>query len=128
MQCVCGSFLPSEMCCQQYIDGAADPPTAEALMRSRYTAFVQKNAQYIYQTYASEWRRQHQLGNVERGMGDVSWVGLEIVAIYEGGRQNQTGEVEFLAHYEVNGQPMTLHERSLFVREGGRWRYLREKG
>ena len=96
-------------------------------MRSRYTAFTQKDAQYIYQTYASKWKSTHQLSDIERGMGEVSWIELEIVAVFEGQQRDQTGEVEFLAHYEVDGQPMTLHERSLFIREDGHWRYLQAK-
>ena len=45
--CVCGSMKNSELCCAQYIDGEESAPTAESLMRSRYTAYTQGNIDYI---------------------------------------------------------------------------------
>jgi SEC-C motif domain protein len=126
-QCPCGSMLLSSMCCQQYISGERDAPTAEALMRSRYTAFTQQNANYLFQTFASEWRKGKAVADLKQGLGELTWTGLEVTGIFEGGRQHQTGEVEFLAHYQIKGQSMTLHERSLFIREEGNWRYLKAK-
>ena len=96
-------------------------------MRSRYAAFVLRDANYLFDTYASAWRKGKQVETLKDGLDNVLWTGLEVVGIFEGGRQHETGEVEFVAHYEINGQPMTLHERSLFIRENGLWRYLSAK-
>ena len=126
-QCLCGSLLPSELCCEQYVSGAKSAPTAEALMRSRYTAFAQRNAQYLFNTFSKDWREGKTVEEMQKGLSDVHWTGLEIIAIFEGRQQHQTGEVEFVAHYTHQGQSYTLHERSLFVREDGEWRYLRAK-
>ena len=115
------------MCCIQYIRGQQQAPTAEALMRSRYTAFTLCDADYLFQTYAREWQQGKDVALLKEGLGQVTWTGLEIIGIREGGRQHQTGEVEFVAHYEVGGRAMTLHERSLFIRENGLWRYLKAK-
>jgi SEC-C motif domain protein len=122
-QCQCGSMLPRNMCCELYITGQMAPPTAEALMRSRYTAYTLGNSQYIFDTYVSEWKKERTIESFTKDFSELSWTGLEIIGIFEGGRQHETGEVEFVAHYEWNGQQMTVHERSLFYREDGLWRY-----
>ena len=54
--CPCGQGLPYEACCGRYIDGAAAAPTAEALMRSRYTAYVRGAGSYVAETWADETR------------------------------------------------------------------------
>ena len=126
-QCVCGSLLPADLCCLQYITGEKKAPTAEALMRSRYTAFYRRDAQYLFDTYASEWQEGKDVEDIAKHFGPVTWIELEIIGIFQGGRQHDTGEVEFVAHYELDGHPFTLHERSEFQREQGEWRYVRAK-
>ena len=50
MTCPCGSGKPLSACCGPYLEGKEDPPTPEALMRSRYTAYTQGNLDYIEKT------------------------------------------------------------------------------
>jgi len=54
----------------------------------------------------------------------VRWTGLEVLATSGGSLLATEGTVEFRAHYVVAGRAGAQHERSRFVREGGRWRYL----
>ncbi len=124
--CVCGSLLPEKKCCMQYIGGSEHPPTALALMRSRYTAFAKGEVDYLYNTYVNEWKANHPYTDFSNAFEQVQWKELEIVGVREGGIQSDTGEVEFVAHYQHRGADLSLHERSSFRREGDdrAWRYV----
>lgn len=122
--CVCGSLLPESSCCSQYIDGTNVPPTALALMRSRYTAFAKGKVDYLYHTYVSDWQASHPFEKFKNTFEQMSWIELEIVGVQHGGIKEEKGEVEFVAHYEFRGANLSLHERSSFRREEGDWRYV----
>ena len=126
-QCPCGSFLPEEMCCLPIVEGKKQAGTALVLMRSRYSAYVWGNAEYIFDTYAKEWRQDKDRQKWLASFQQIIWEELEIISIFEGGVQDETGEVEFVAHYRMNDYPLTLHERSLFHRENGVWVYVQAK-
>ena len=48
--CPCGSGSSLNACCKPVIDGTAKAPTAEALMRSRYTAYTLQDINYLAST------------------------------------------------------------------------------
>ncbi|MCG8616638.1 MAG: SEC-C domain-containing protein [Desulfobacterales bacterium] len=119
--CPCISGRPYTRCCGPYLAGDKLPPTPEALMRSRYTAFVKKDADYLVATFAPEKRAgdaaENQLRrDLETTMASTRWVGLTVVKA--GGDQ-----VEFAAFYLQEGGLGQLHERSNFIREEDRWYY-----
>jgi len=89
--CPCGSGASLETCCGPVIDGSA-APTAEALMRSRYTAFVQGNIAHIWATYAREHRSK-----IGDDLPAVGWTGLDIIGSSGGGASDDTGTVDFAA-------------------------------
>jgi SEC-C motif-containing protein len=106
-------------CCGRFVDhfNTTPAPDAEHLMRSRYSAFVREQANYLLATWHSSTRPASL--DFEAG---AKWLGLEV-------RQHQvtgpdTAEVAFVARYRVQGQAVRLHERSRFVREDGRWFYV----
>lgn len=107
-------------CCGRYLPAfeTTPAPDAEALMRSRYSAFVLERADYLLATWHPS-RRPAEL-TLEPG---VKWLGLEV-------KQHQVidadhAEVEFVARQrDRSGRAVRLHERSRFVREGGRWYYV----
>lgn len=115
--CPCGG-LAFDACCGRYIDGGELPPTAEALMRSRYTAFVRQNAPYLLDTWAARTRP------ATLDFDDApQWLGLQVKAHLQ--RDDTHAEVEFVARYKVGGRAHRLHERSRFERTAdGRWRYI----
>ncbi len=119
--CPCGSNATYDECCGPYIAGAA-APTAEALMRSRYTAYTENNQAYLLETLAPESRDEEEeaQANAEANP-NMKWQGLEIRATSEGGERDETGIVEFVAKYRVGDQSGIHHERSSFRREEGRW-------
>ena len=88
-------------------------------MRSRYSAFVVGDSDYLRQTW-HETTRPEQL-QVEQG---VHWLGLQILACQAGGPEDVEGWVEFMAQFKVHGRLQCLHERSRFRRKEGRWYYL----
>ena len=106
-------------CCGRYLaDFDATPaPDAEALMRSRYSAFVLEDGAYLLATWHPSRRPEHV--DFEPGL---KWLGLEV---REHRRVDAThAEVEFVARSRLGGRAHRLHERSRFVCEDGRWFYL----
>lgn len=118
--CPCGSGRDYAACCGPlHAGGIAD--TAEALMRSRYSAYAMRLADYLLAT----WDPSTRPAQLEFGADDAAtrWLGLKIV------EHRMTGEdtaiVEFVARYKVGGgSAARLHERSRFRRIEGRWYYL----
>ena len=113
--CPCGSPLAYEACCGRW--HAGEPaPTAEALMRSRYSAYATGRMDYVLATWHASTRPPSL--EVEPG---VKWLGLEVRRhVAEGDHAT----VEFVARSKLGGRAHRLHETSRFVREGGRWFYL----
>lgn len=107
-------------CCGRFIDkvAASPAPDAESLMRSRYSAFVLERADYLLAT----WHASTRPPTIEFDAG-VKWLGLELRQYRLLGATH--AEVEFVARQKGAGRPaLRLHERSRFVREGGRWLYV----
>ncbi|MGY1620261.1 YchJ family protein [Geodermatophilus sp. SYSU D00691] len=118
-RCPCGSGLPYAECCGRLHDGAATAATAEQLMRSRYSAFAVGDAGYLLET----WHPRTRPRTLDLDP-DVRWTGLEVLATSGGSLLEAEGVVEFRASYVVDRAPGAQHERSRFLREDGRWRYL----
>lgn len=114
-----GAPLAFADCCGRYIDHweAALAPDAESLMRSRYTAFVREQAEYLRATWHPSTRPQA----LDFDAG-AKWLGLEVRSHRCTGEDR--AEVEFVARYRVQGRAVRLHETSRFVREAGRWLYV----
>jgi SEC-C motif-containing protein len=113
--CPCGLPGTYDACCARFHRGSAGAPTAEALMRSRYSAFVQGDAAYLLRTW-------HPRTRPERLELDprMRWTGLEIVDSTDGSAFHATGTVTFRASYRGGA----LHERSRFERVDGAWVYV----
>jgi len=106
-----------DACCRRYLDHDTPAPDAESLMRSRYSAFVLERVDYLKCSWHAS-TRPADLTLEPR----VKWLGLEV-------RSHRVidadhAEVEFVARSRVAGRGQRLHERSRFVREGGRWFYV----
>ncbi len=118
--CPCGSGSALDDCCGPYIAGAP-APTAQALMRSRYSAYVLGKFGYLAETLAPELRGDFDVAEAKDAFGNTRWDGLEIRAATGGGPDDETGTVEFIARYRAGGERRLHHELSSFRREGGRW-------
>lgn len=118
-QCPCRRGEVFESCCGPVLAGARPAATAEALMRSRFTAFAVGDVEYLQRSWHPRTRpRQLELDPGQR------WLFLEIVRTEHGGPFDTTGTVEFIAHYRANGSRGSLHEVSRFARVDGAWVYL----
>jgi SEC-C motif-containing protein len=117
--CPCDASASYPACCGRYLDDSQCPETAEALMRSRYVAYVQGRADYLLQT----WHPATRPTTLDLESEPVRWLGLQVHRVEAGGLQDNEGIVEFVARYKVGGRAHRLHEVSRFVREAGRWFY-----
>lgn len=116
--CPCGSGVTFDGCCRPLHDGAP-ALTAERLMRSRYTAFVVGDARYLADTWHPGTRPDDlALDPAQR------WTGLDIVEVEAGQPGDASGVVEFRARWRHGRDSGELRERSRFVRQRGRWRYV----
>lgn len=118
--CPCGSGKELDTCCAPILAGAP-APTALALLRSRYTAFVQGNIGYLAETLAPDIRDDFDQVEAERVTGEAKWQGLEVRTVSGGGEDDETASIEFMARFSLHGQQRIQHERSTFGREDGRW-------
>jgi len=118
--CPCGSAAGYAGCCGPLHAGAA-AATAEALMRSRYSAYVLGREDYLLATWHASTRPGALLLAAQRPA--PTWLGLEVRA--QRGVDDGHAIVEFVARYRLGGGPARrLHETSRFVREAGRWYYV----
>ncbi|HET8870991.1 MAG TPA: YchJ family metal-binding protein [Aquabacterium sp.] len=119
--CPCGSGRAYAQCCGRYHEGplAGQAPDPEALMRSRYSAFVLDLRAYLIET----WHRDTRPDTIEPPEPGLRWLGLEVrkAALLAADR----GMVEFVARSKLGGRAHRLHEVSEFVKEDGRWYYTR---
>jgi SEC-C motif-containing protein len=104
-----------EKCCGRFHRGEAKAPTAEALMRSRYSAFAKRDEPYLLRT----WHPRTRPTGVSFDPG-MRWTGLEILETGDGTAFHTTGTVTFRASYRGG----SLEERSRFERVDGTWVYL----
>jgi len=118
LACPCGLGEDYDSCCGRYHRGAP-APTAEQLMRSRYSAFAVGDAAYLLRTWHPSARpRTLELDPRCR------WTRLAVLDTDGGKLFDAAGTVSFRAMYVLDGQRHVLAETSRFVREGKRWFYL----
>lgn len=120
--CPCGSKKDFIQCCQPAINGSDPAPTAEALMRSRYSAYVNEEWRYLF----NSWHPQTRPTRKSLSRSDsVSWKNLEILNSTDGQALDDKGTVEFRAIWKnADGSQSSLHENSRFERQNGRWVYV----
>jgi SEC-C motif domain protein len=115
--CPCGTALAYAACCGRWHAGTP-APDAEALMRSRYSAFVLGLTGYLLAT----WHPSTRPAAIAPNEPGLQWLGLQV-------RRHRPiderhAEVEFVARSKLAGRAHRLHELSRFVKEDGRWYYV----
>ena len=118
MRCPCGSGDTYDECCFPLHAGAAVASTARGLMASRFAAFAVRDEAYLLATWHPSTRPS------ALPLSDLEWRRLEVVDVVGGGPFESSGIVEFRAFYRSSSGRGSLHERSRFVREDGRWFYV----
>jgi SEC-C motif-containing protein len=117
--CACGSGVPYGECCGPSVEDGVAAPTAEALMRSRYTAYALRREDHVFRT----WHPRTRPPDVATDPS-LTWTGLTVLATSAGGVDDETGTVEFRATWRAGSQRGELHELSRFERRGRRWVYV----
>ena len=135
-RCPCGATRPFKRCCEPYLNGKALALTAEALMRSRYSAFVQGHIDYLKETHHPAHHGANARASLKQSIANTRWLNLVVLKTQKGQKKDKSGVVEFVAAYQtksalrlvrtVQKPPVDceqMHERSHFIKEQGKWFY-----
>ncbi|MBN1578493.1 MAG: YchJ family protein [Chitinispirillaceae bacterium] len=122
--CPCGSRLSYADCCEPFISGAALAPTAEKLMRARYSAYAKTAVDFIIATMIEEKRKECDEKAIRTWSELSTWHKLEIVTTEKGSPDDTEGVVEFIAHFSEDGIRKNYHEKGTFRKVNGAWLYL----
>jgi SEC-C motif-containing protein len=117
--CPCGLPTAYGDCCGRYHAGGSAAPTAEALMRSRFSAYAVRDADYVLRT----WHPQTRPADLDLDDG-LHWERLEVLESTGGSAFHGEGTVAFRAHYSLRGEHDVMEENSRFVRHDGAWVYV----
>jgi SEC-C motif domain protein len=122
--CPCGSDKPFDTCCEPFLNGMSTAPTAEALMRARYSAFTTANIDFIERTVHSGSRAGFDRESARKWAEQSQWHGLEILNVTGGKEEDVEGSVEFIATYSQKGEPVKHHEIATFRKEAEAWAFV----
>jgi SEC-C motif-containing protein len=123
--CPCQSGEAYESCCGPLLRGERAAVSAEQLLRSRYTAFVRQQVDYVVETTHPQTREELDLEHLKDWSEKSTWQGLDVLETQLGGPEDDEGLVEFVAHYDdAQGERVDHHERSVFKKEEGRWLFV----
>ncbi|MBY0573718.1 MAG: SEC-C domain-containing protein [Undibacterium sp.] len=126
ISCPCGTGKKFADCCAPYIQDVVSAPNAEALMRSRYSAYTISDEAYLRATWDERTCPKERIVHQDA----TKWLGLEVKRHQVQKSQNsQDGQekeaiVEFVARYKIAGKAYRLHEISRFVKYDGKWLYV----
>lgn len=121
--CPCGSGKSYETCCQIYHQNYS-APTAEFLMRSRYSAFVFGLVDYLYDTTHPSHRTKYLREEITATCQSLVWTKLEVLQVWQGGENDKVGKVSFRASFIEQENHGVHSEHSRFKRFGKVWKYV----
>jgi len=123
-RCPCGSKKSYASCCEPLIKGARKAETAEELLRSRYTAHVKAEVDYIVNTVHPSKRKGLNKAEIREWAENTRWKGLQIMSTDGGGAGDNEGKIEFTAHFTDNGENKEHHELSHFKKKNDEWYFV----
>ncbi|PKL07936.1 MAG: hypothetical protein CVV51_11535 [Spirochaetae bacterium HGW-Spirochaetae-7] len=119
--CPCGSGRDYSACCGPVIAGKSKAQTAEALMRSRYTAYAKCAVDHILKSCVADDGIDPE--GTKQWSEKADWKGLQIIRTEKGGAADTEGVVEFIASYVMDGLKDEHHETAKFIKKDGSWLY-----
>ncbi|MCB9061102.1 MAG: YchJ family protein [Halobacteriovoraceae bacterium] len=122
--CPCGSKKEYQNCCEPIINGTQLAKTAEACMRSRYTAFVKGEIDHIKNTFDPNSQNEFDSEETKNWSSKSQWQGLDILNVIDGMEKDETGQVEFIARYKISGLEQQHHELSEFKKIDDKWYFI----
>jgi SEC-C motif-containing protein len=117
MNCHCGTTKLYKDCCEVYHKNGGLTETAEQLMRSRYSAFVLANGDYLMATHHESTRPIKEKKAIVNWATSVEWLKLDVL-------ESTLDTVTFNAHFLEDQIPDVIHEKSKFIKENNQWFYL----
>jgi len=114
--CICGNEISYDMCCGAIISHKREAKTAEELMRSRYSAYVNANGKYLVESAVAQNQYVEDIELIEDFSAGVDWIKLDILQV-------NNDSVEFKAYYRDKDKIQLLHEKSNFILVDGVWKY-----
>lgn len=121
--CPCGSAVEYSLCCHRYVSGEHVAPGPLHLMRSRYCAFVMKDADYLIKTWHPDCHAAAFREEISAGFASTEWLGLTVFE-HVCSEADNTGYVSFVARFREHGKAGAIIERSRFLKENGEWYYI----
>lgn len=126
MQCPCNPLTEYKNCCKKAHQNINLAITAENLMRSRYSAFVLGDIDYLQKSHHSSTRpNKREKKDILQWAKSVQWIKLEVLNTYKGTSMDTIGNVEFKAFFMENGKVEIIHENSLFYKDTECWTYVK---
>jgi SEC-C motif-containing protein len=125
--CKCGSEKEFDLCCGKFISGNANPSTAEELMRSRYTAYVINDLDYIVETTLPKYKDSVDMQATKDWAENSKWLGLDVHNVKKGDVNDSEGFIDFTAIYEYDGKVLEHREISYFKKENNKWYFSPEE-
>lgn len=126
--CPCGSGLRLHLCCGPYLRGDREPPDAEALMRSRFSAFALREVDHLWRTlHPTHPDRQRDEKTVRAEIADAARTHrYQRLTILDRrlGSHDEASQVLFHARIFQAGRDVSFVEASTFLHDGTGWRYL----
>ena len=122
--CPCASGKTFGECCGPILSGKKKAETAVEVMRARYSAYAVCDTGFLYRSSGDEVRAEFDEKTAREWAQIATWQGLEIVKTEKGGPGDEEGTVEFIAKYTAQDRECCHHERSLFRKIDGEWRFI----
>ena len=130
MTCPCGSALAYEQCCHLMHCGKSSAPTAESLMRSRFSAFSTSDIAYLISTHANQTQDKDLVNGLKDTCESCEFTRLDILSVEDGSANERSGYVSFIAWYKEkkndNSELLQIAEKSYFERSSinHNWLYI----
>lgn len=121
--CPCGSGVFLEQCCDRYHAGAI-APSAEILMRSRYSAYVLGLIDYLVKTTLPAQQASLDKAAMAAWSSSSTWLGLDVQSSENLGGRPEHAFVTFSARWHDEAGQHIQHERSAFVQIDGHWYFI----
>ena len=123
-KCPCGSGKSYKKCCEPVISGSKNAETAEALMRARYSAYVKTEVDFLYNTISPSQQKDFKRQDAVDWSRNSDWESLEILETADGGPEDDTGTVEFIASFIQDDNDIRHHEIATFEKIDGSWAFM----
>ena len=120
--CPCGSNKSLNDCCAPIIQGKCIANTPEKLMRSRYSAYVLRNREYLLESWDIMYRPESISFEHE-----IRWLRLEIIDTHKFRSEDNTGNVSFIATSICDDTLVEMQEKSTFIKKNGVWLYQKRE-